>query len=170
MSTAKAIVAGGEAASENGSQPASQGGFRSFSRILDWITDDRMQLINITDRINDIVRKSGVRDGMVHLQSLHTTTAVFLNEWQDALLHDMMTFLDQIVDRENRWRHNDPEHSDCERQNADSHLRGMFMGQSLCLQVRNSCVLLGTWQAIILAEFDGPRSRSLSVQVSGIPA
>src|SRR2546430_14987313 len=65
------------------------GGYKMFNRVLDWITSDRMQLINITDRINEIVRKSGVRDGIVHLQSLHTTTAVFLNEWQDALLQDV---------------------------------------------------------------------------------
>lgn len=156
-------------ATDNGHAAAPvAGNFRMFHRVLDWITNDRTQLINITDRINEIVRKSGIRDGMVHLQSLHTTTAVFLNEWQDALLHDVRTFLDQVVARESRWRHNDPEYSDCERQNADSHLRGMLMGQTLCLQVRNSAVLLGTWQSIILAEFDGPRSRSMSVQVSGI--
>lgn len=142
--------------------------FKMFNRIVDWITSDRMQLINVTDRINEIVRKSGIREGMVHLQSLHTTTAVFLNEWQDALLHDVRGFLDDLVRRESAWRHNDPQYSDCERKNADSHLRGMIMGQSLCLQVRNSAVLLGTWQSIILAEFDGPRSRSMSVQVSGV--
>jgi secondary thiamine-phosphate synthase enzyme len=146
----------------------SVGGFKMFNRIVDWITNDRMQLINVTDRINEIVRKSGIREGMVHLQSLHTTTAVFLNEWQDALLHDVRNFLDDLVCRENSWRHNDPQYSDCERKNADSHLRGMIMGQSLSLQVRNSAVLLGTWQSIILAEFDGPRSRSMSVQVSGV--
>ncbi|MGH9722302.1 MAG: secondary thiamine-phosphate synthase enzyme YjbQ [Bryobacteraceae bacterium] len=147
---------------------AEPGGFRIFNRVVDWITADRMQLINITDRINEIVRKSGIRDGIVHLQSLHTTTAVFLNEWQDALIQDVKTFLDNLVTKEGDWRHNDPEFSDCERQNADSHLRGMLMGQTLCLQVRNSSVLLGTWQSIILAEFDGPRSRSMSVQVSGV--
>jgi secondary thiamine-phosphate synthase enzyme len=114
------------------------------------------------------VRKSGIRNGIVHLQSLHTTTAVFINEWQDALLHDVRTFLEGLVRREDYWRHNDPVYSDCERQNADSHLRGMLMGQTLCLQVRNSAVMLGSWQSIILAEFDGPRSRSMSVQVSGV--
>ena len=143
-------------------------GFRIFNRVVDWITNERMQLINITDRINEIVRKSGIRDGIVHLQSLHTTTAVFINEWQEALLHDVRSFLEGIVNRESYWRHNDPQYSDCERSNADSHLRGMLMGQSLCLQVRNSAVLLGTWQSIILAEFDGPRSRSMSIQVSGV--
>ncbi len=152
----------------DGVEPASQNGFKMFHRVVDWITNERLQLINITDRINEVVRKSGVRDGIVHLQSLHTTTSVFINEWQDALLHDVKTFLEDIVLRDRAWRHNDPEFSDCERRNADSHLRGMLMGQTLCLQVRNSTVLLGTWQSIILAEFDGPRSRSMSVQVSGV--
>ena len=142
--------------------------YKVFNRIVDWITNDRLQLLNITERINEIVRRSGIRDGMVHLQSLHTTSAVFLNEWQDALLHDVRGFLEQLVERERYYRHNDPLHSDCERKNADSHLRGMLMGQTLCLQVRNASVLLGTWQSIIFAEFDGPRSRSLAVQVSGV--
>jgi secondary thiamine-phosphate synthase enzyme len=143
-------------------------GYRIVNRIVDWITSDRLELLNITERVNEIVRKSGVRDGLVHLQSLHTTTALFLNEWQDALLDDVRRFLEEAIARDRYYRHNDPDHSDCERQNADSHLRGMIMGQTLCLQVRNAKVLLGTWQSIILAEFDGPRSRSVAVQVSGV--
>src|ERR1700682_6351587 len=127
-----------------------------------------MQLLNITDRINEIVKKSGVRDGLVHLESLHTTSSVFINEWQDALLHDVRNFFEQLVERNEYYRHNDQKYSDCERRNADAHLRGMIMGQTLCLQVRNASVLLGTWQIIIFAEFDGPRSRSLAVQISGV--
>ncbi len=153
---------------ETGAVASNLGNYKVSNRIVDWITNDRLQLLNITERINEIVRKSGIRDGLVHLQSLHTTSAVFLNEWQDALLHDVKGFLEQMVERERYYRHNDPQHSDCERKNADSHLRGMLMGQTLCLQVRNATVLLGTWQSIIFAEFDGPRSRSLAVQVSGI--
>jgi|SRR5882724_3721046 len=149
-------------------EPGSSGAYKVFNRILDWITNDRMQLLNITERINEIVRKSGIRDGLVHLQSLHTTSGVFLNEWQDALLHDVKRFLEQVADTNSYYRHNDPEFSDCERKNADSHMRGMMMGQTLCLQVRNASVLLGTWQSIIFAEFDGPRSRSLAVQISGV--
>ncbi len=162
MSTAKPKLAAVETSA------TAPSGFKIFSRVVDWITSERMQLINITDRINDIVRKSGIRDGLVHLQSLHTTTAVFINEWQDALLSDVRVLLNELVAGDRPWRHNDLEHSDCERRNADSHLRGMLMGQTLCLQVRNSAVLLGTWQSIVLAEFDGPRSRALSVQVSGV--
>ena len=168
MSSTKVPAAAEEFAAATNGQPASPGGYKVVSRIVDWITNDRMQLLNITDRVNEVVRKSGIRDGLVHLQSLHTTTAVFLNEWQDALVEDVKSFLGNVVLSESYYRHNDPNYSDCERQNADSHLRGMMMGQTLCLQVRNASVLLGTWQSIILAEFDGPRSRSLAVQVSGV--
>jgi secondary thiamine-phosphate synthase enzyme len=148
--------------------PSAQNSYKVYNRIIDWISKERMELSNVTDRINEIVRKSGVKDGMVHLQTLHTTTAVFINEWQDALLHDVKVFFEKVVDREEYYRHNDPEFSDCERQNADAHMRGMLMGQTLCLQVRNASVLLGTWQSIILAEFDGPRNRTIAVQVSGV--
>jgi secondary thiamine-phosphate synthase enzyme len=148
--------------------PAEAPSYRVVSRIVDWITSDRLQLVNITDRINEVVRKSGVKDGIVHLQSLHTTTSVFLNEWQDALLEDVKLFFEETVERHRYYRHNDPEHSDCDRANADAHLKGMLMGQTLSLQVRNARVLLGTWQSIILAEFDGPRNRSVAVQVSGV--
>jgi secondary thiamine-phosphate synthase enzyme len=153
---------------EQAIRPSKEGAYKVFNRVIEWATGERLELVNITDRINDIVRKSGIREGVVHLQSLHTTTAVFLNEWQEALLEDVRTFFEQIAPAERYWRHNDPQHSDCERSNADAHLRGMMMGQTLCLQVRNSGVLLGTWQSIIFAEFDGPRSRSLAVQVSGV--
>jgi secondary thiamine-phosphate synthase enzyme len=154
--------------SESATRPENPGTYRIFNRVIEWVTGERLELVNLTERINDLVRKSGVREGLVHVQSLHTTTAIFLNEWQDALLHDVKSHLEKMVDREQYWRHNDPQYSDCERSNADSHLRGMVMGQAVCLQVRNAKVLLGTWQNIIFAEFDGPRSRTLAVQISGI--
>jgi secondary thiamine-phosphate synthase enzyme len=166
MTPVKVIMETPEGVSEENS--GTESGYKVYNRIIDWISKERMELSNITDRINDVVRKSGVKDGIVHLQTLHTTTAIFINEWQDALLHDAKVFLEKVVDCNEYYRHNDPKFSDCERQNADAHMRGMLMGQTLCLQVRNASVLLGTWQSIILAEFDGPRSRTLAVQVSGV--
>ncbi|MGD0577725.1 MAG: secondary thiamine-phosphate synthase enzyme YjbQ [Bryobacteraceae bacterium] len=143
-------------------------GFRVQSRIVDFITAERTQLMNITERVNEIVRRSGISDGLVHLQSLHTTTGLAIGEWQDALLDDFKGFVESFVARDGDYKHNDPAFSDCERQNADSHLKGSIFGQTLLLQVRNTALLLGTWQSLILAEFDGPRSRSVAVQVSGI--
>ena len=64
--------------------------------------------------------------------------------------------------------HNDPEHSDCDRMNADSHLRSLLLGHSLTLQVSGGEVVLGQWQRILMAELDGPRARTLRIQVMGI--
>jgi len=142
--------------------------YRIYTTNLDCPTSERNQLINITAEVNAVVARSGIRNGTVHIQSLHTTTALMLNEWQDALVYDIRTLFSQIVLRDSDWRHNDERYSDCDRKNADSHLRGMLLGQTMTLQVRNTAILLGTWQQLILVEFDGPRSRSLSVQVAGI--
>ncbi|HZO53089.1 MAG TPA: YjbQ family protein, partial [Bryobacteraceae bacterium] len=94
MSAPRLQVAAERPEPEAGAEAPQPGSFRIVSRIVDWITNDRTQLLNITERVNEIVRRSGVTNGIVHLQSLHTTTAIFLNEWQDALLEDVKTFFD----------------------------------------------------------------------------
>lgn len=129
---------------------------------------DRVQLVDLTDRIAEIVRSSRVAHGLVSIWSLHTTCAVFINENQGALHADIKTFLEETVDRHGRWLHNDPDHSDCDRNNADAHLRAMLLGHSLTVQLSGSELVLGQWQRIIAAELDGPRTRSLRVQVQGI--
>jgi len=145
-----------------------QGPYRVASKTMTVETQDRVELHNLSDQVKEFVKASGVDAGQVIVASLHTTCAVFINEWQDALLHDIGTVLEQFVGNDQRWRHDDPAYSDCERKNAASHLRGLVLGPSVSLQVRNTKVLLGTWQSIILAELDGPRSRSVSVQVMGV--
>jgi secondary thiamine-phosphate synthase enzyme len=124
--------------------------------------------MDLTDRVRELVRRVGVREGMVSVWSLHTTCAVFINEYQRALLADIKRFLEQVIAREDHWLHNDPAHSDCDRMNADSHLRTMLLGHSLTLQVSGGDVVLGQWQRVLVAELDGPRARSLRVQVWGI--
>jgi secondary thiamine-phosphate synthase enzyme len=131
-------------------------------------TRERLELVNITRDINDVVRKHGLKAGMVIVQSLHTTTAVFINEFQQALLEDMKSFLERLVGRMDYWRHNDPKLSECDRKNADAHLRAMVLGHTLSLPVRNGALALGNWQSVILAELDGPRERSIHVQVVGV--
>jgi secondary thiamine-phosphate synthase enzyme len=73
-----------------------------------------------------------------------------------------------MVARDDAWVHNDPDHSDCDRMNADSHLRALLLGHSLTLQISGGEVVLGQWQRILLGELDGPRARSLRVQVIGV--
>jgi secondary thiamine-phosphate synthase enzyme len=104
----------------------------------------------------------------MNVWSMHTTCSIFVNEFQAALLSDIRTFIEQLVPRDVSWRHNDPAHSDCDRANADSHLRALVLGHHVSLQVSGGEVVLGQWQRIFLAEFDGPRERTLRFSAMGI--
>ena len=131
-------------------------------------TDQRIELVDLTNRVMEFVRRFNIREGFVSLWSMHTTCALFINEFQVALLADMKRFLEQMVARDAEWMHNNPEHSDCDRMNADSHLRALLLGHNLTLQVSGGEVVLGQWQRILMAELDGPRARSLRIQIFGV--
>ena len=131
-------------------------------------TTRRIEIADLTDRVMDYVRPFEIREGQVALWSMHTTCALFVNESQKALVSDIEKFLEDTVARDHYYRHNDPEHSDCDRGNADSHLRALLLGHSLMLQISGGEVVLGQWQRVLLAELDGPRTRTIRVQVLGI--
>ena len=147
---------------------AAVGGLTIHGETLVVQTDQRIELVDITSRIMEFVRRFEISEGLVSLWSMHTTCALFINEFQTALLADIKRFLETVVARDAAWLHNDPDHSDCDRMNADSHLRALLLGHSLTLQVSGGEIVLGQWQRILLAELDGPRTRSLRVQVWGI--
>ncbi len=147
---------------------ASAGGLKLHGETITVQTNERIELVDLTDRIVDLVHGVGAREGLVSLWSLHTTCALFITEYQRALLADIKRFLEQIVARDADWMHNDPAHSDCDRMNADSHLRTMLLGHSLTLQVSGGDLVLGQWQRILMAELDGPRARSIRAQLWGI--
>lgn len=144
------------------------GGLRMYLETLSYKTRERLELINITRDINEVIEKQGLGAGITLVQTLHTTTAIFINEFQQALLDDMKAFLEKFVGRFDYWRHNDPRISECSRQNADSHLRAMVLGHTLSLPVRNGELALGYWQSVIFAELDGPRDRAIQVQILGM--
>lgn len=147
---------------------ATAGGLTIHGETFTVQTDQRVELVDLTDRIMDLVRRFRIREGLVSLWSLHTTCALFINECQTALLSDIKRFLEQMVARDAEWLHNDPRHSDCDRMNADSHLRALLLGHSLTLQISGGEIVLGQWQRILMAELDGPRARTLRVQLWGI--
>ena len=131
-------------------------------------TDQRVELIDLTNRIMEFVRRFQINKGVVNIWSMHTTCTLLINEFQVALLADIKRFLEQMVARDAEYMHNDPNHSDCDRMNADSHLRAMLLGHNLTLQISGGEVVLGQWQRILMAELDGPRARSLRVQIFGV--
>jgi secondary thiamine-phosphate synthase enzyme len=144
------------------------GSYRVASTLVKIQTDGREELHNLTKLVRNFVKSSGVLAGSVTISSLHTTSAIFINEWQDALIHDFKAYLDNAINKDAYYRHNDPAWSDCDRHNADSHLRSLMLGTSLTLQVADGDIVLGEWQSVILSEFDGPRERSIRIQAMGI--
>jgi secondary thiamine-phosphate synthase enzyme len=144
------------------------GAYRVTSLVAKVQTGLREELQNLTPMVREFVRSSGIRAGSVIVSSLHTTCAIFINEWQDALMHDFRSYLESWMPKENYYRHNDPAWSDCDRHNADSHLRSLLLGSNLALQIADGDVVLGEWQSIIMAELDGPRERTLRLQAMGV--
>ena len=144
------------------------GAYRVVSGLAKVQTEHREELHNLTQMIRDFAKSSGVRAGSLMVSSLHTTCAILINEWQDALVYDVKAYLSDLISKDGYFRHNDPAWSDCDRHNADSHLRTLLLGMNLTLQIADGEVVLGEWQSIILAELDGPRERSIRLQAMGV--
>lgn len=138
------------------------------STTLSVATGRRLDLIDLTELARSFVAGAGVAEGHAQLWSLHTTAGVFINEWQEALLADMKEAIERLLPRDFYYRHNDPALSDCDRRNGDAHLRSMLVGQNVVVPVARGGLLLGRWQRVILAEFDGPNERQVFAQVFGV--
>src|SRR5260370_24703707 len=120
-------------------------------------TDQRIELVDLTNRVMEFVRQFNIREGLVSLWSMHTTCALFINEFQTALLTDIKRFLEQMVARDAEYMHNNPDHSDCDRMNADSHLRAVLLGHNLTLQVSGGGLPPWARPRVLVCELDRPR-------------
>src|SRR5216683_1622284 len=112
--------------------------------------------------------KSAGPAGPWGVNSLHTTCALFVNEFQGALIEDVKTMIQSLVTENNGYRHDDPRYSDCERGNAHSHLRAALLGRSVAVGISGGELSLGRFQSILFAELDGPRPRNIDVQIMGV--
>src|SRR5256885_1361240 len=129
---------------------ATAGGLTTHGETFVVQTDQRIEVVDLTERVMEFVRRFNVREGFVSVWSMHTTCTLFINEFQVALLSDIKRFLEQMVARDADYMHNDPNHSDCDRMNADAHLRALLLGHSLTLQVSGGGVVRGRCQRIVL--------------------
>ena len=146
-----------------GSESSGLGGVHV--RRIEVQTSKRMEIHDLTEIVREMVGATGVASGLVTVSTMHTTTAVFVNEPQSALLEDVQQMLERLVPRGDDWKHNDPRYSDCDRSNADAHLRAIMLGSSVTLQVAEGALTMGQWQRVLMAELDGPRKRALVLQV-----
>ena len=135
-------------------------------------TDRPTQFVDITDEIEAFVAASGVTHGIVNIQSLHTTTAIVLNEHEPLLLSDFSTLLARTVPRAFFYRHDDfgsrtVNLQPGERANGHSHCRALLLGASAAINVADGTLQRGRWQRIFLVELDGPQTREVSVLLLG---
>jgi secondary thiamine-phosphate synthase enzyme len=119
----------------------------------------RAQLVDITQRVAEAVERSGVSEGTCHVFVPHTTAGVTINEGADPdVARDIESHLQELVPREAAFEHAEG--------NSDSHIKTVLVGPSCLAPVRGGKLALGTWQAIFLCEWDGPRTRRVEVGVS----
>ena len=130
-------------------------------------TEERTEFLDVTKQIRDAVQKHPISDGIVLVNSLHTTVALFVNEYQGALIEDLKVMVSDLIKERNGYRHDDPRYSDCERGNAHAHLRAALLGRSVAVGLAGGELSLGRFQSIIFAEMDGPRQRGIDIQIMG---
>ena len=140
---------------------------KAFNASFTLASEEGTEVSDITKLVRDIVQNSPVTTGIALINTLHTTCALFVNEFQAALIEDLRGLVERLVPERGGYRHNDPRYSDCERGNAHSHLRAALLGRSIAVGVNNGELTLGRFQSIIFAEFDGPRKREIHVQLIG---
>jgi len=121
-------------------------------------TADRLAFTDITDRVHQAITAAGLRDGVCVLFCPHTTAGLTLNEnWDPDVRHDMTRALAELVPQRRDFRHSEG--------NSPAHILASLVGASLTLIVSHGKLVLGTWQGIYLAEFDGPRTRTVHIQL-----
>ena len=135
-------------------------------------TDRPTQFVDLTDKLEAFVAASGVRRGLVNIQSLHTTTAIVVNEHEPLLLADFAILLEKVAPSHTSYRHDDVTARTVnvtlgERPNGFAHCRALFMPPSACLNVIDGRLRLGRWQRVFLVELDGPQTREVGTLIVG---
>ena len=119
-------------------------------------TKTREEFVNITEQLNDLLAESGAQDGCCTVFVSHTTAALTVNEDADPdVMVDLLKFLKEMVPLKAGYRHREG--------NSDAHIKASLLGCSLHLIIKAGHLDLGTWQGVFLAEFDGPRRRTVKV-------
>jgi len=118
----------------------------------------REELIDISNEVTKIVAASGVPTGVIHLWSMHTTCGLTVNEGADPdVQKDIVAFMKKLIPKEAGFRHAEG--------NSDSHLKTSMFGPGLTLLIERGELVMGTWQHVFLAEWDGPRTRTIAAVI-----
>lgn len=135
---------------------------KSHTEYLWFNTSKRIEFINITGRVEESVRKSGIKEGLVLVNAMHITASVFINDEESGLKQDFLEWLNKLVDMKKDYKHNLTGED-----NAYSHLMRTVMGREVVVAITNGKLDFGPWEQIFYAEFDGQRKKRVMVKVIG---
>lgn len=125
---------------------------------LDIKTHSQVELQEITGRVSEIIKASGIKNGVCHIFVPHTTAGIIINEHADpSVVEDISAQLEEIVPQKKSYRHMEG--------NSPAHIKASLTGDSRTLFIEGGKPVLGTWQGIFFCEFDGPRNRSVLVKL-----
>ena len=134
-----------------------------FTDYLWFNTKHRQEFVRITDDVAEIVAKSGVKEGTVLVSAMHITAGVYVNDWENGLIHDFQEWLEKLAPSGLNYQHHQTGED-----NADAHLKRTIMGHQVTLPITNGKLDLGPWEQVFYAEFDGLRKKRVVVKVMGI--
>lgn len=124
-------------------------------------SETSVDILDVTEKILSVVRRSGVRNGVVVVFTKHTTAAVAINENERRLKQDVLSVLQKLVPKGAGYKHDEID------DNAHAHIQAMLLGVSEAIPINDGELQLGTWQRVFFVELDGPRSRRLTIQIIG---
>lgn len=136
---------------------------KAHTEYLELNTNERYEMVHITSRVEEIVRRSGIDDGLCFVSPMHITAAIYVNDNEDGLVEDISAWLEQLAPRWPGYKH----HQTGEN-NADAHLKALLLHHETTLPVTKGRLDLGRWQRVFYAEFDGQRRKKVIVKVLGV--
>ena len=128
-------------------------------------TKKKQEFVRITDEIAAIVKTSGVADGIVLVSAMHITSGVYVNDWENGLIHDFQVWLEKLAPSGLDYKHHQTGED-----NADAHLKRTIMGHQVIVPITGGTLDLGPWEQVFYAEFDGQRKKRVVVKVMGVGA
>ncbi|MCS6966851.1 MAG: secondary thiamine-phosphate synthase enzyme YjbQ [Candidatus Kapabacteria bacterium] len=137
---------------------------KTYRKELWFNTPTRRAFINITPMVEECVRESGIREGLVLCNAMHITASVFINDDEPGLHADFEAWLEQLAPEKpySQYRHNDTGET-----NADAHLKRTIMGREVVVAITNGRLDLGPWERLFYGEFDGQRPKRVLVKIIG---
>jgi len=137
---------------------------KSLTEYLTFELPDRRGFVNITNTVEELVRRSGVKDGLCLINAMHISASVFINDAEEGLLHDYEVWLEKLAPHEpiNQYHHNRTGED-----NADAHLKRQVMGREVVVAITKGKLDFGPWEQIFYGEFDGRRCKRVLVKIIG---